>query len=199
METVSSQKLKATSWKIPFFTIWTGQAFSLIGSRIVQFALVWWLTQLTGSATILATASMVALIPEILLSPIAGAYVDRWNRRIVMMVADGVIALALLWLAYLFWVDAVQVWHVYVVMAVRAVGGSFHWPAMQASTSLMVPEKHLTRVAGLNQTLNGALNIIGPPLGALLMGVMSLSGVMLVDVGTAVLAMACATSGAGRG
>jgi len=75
-------------------------------------------------------------------------------------------------------------------MAVRAVGGSFHWPAMQASTSLMVPEKHLTRVAGLNQTLNGVLNIIGPPLGALLMGVMPLSGVMLIDVGTAMLAIA---------
>ncbi len=189
MKTVSSQQLKATPWKLPFFTIWTGQAFSLVGSRVVQFALVWWLTQLTGSATVLATASMVALLPEIILAPIAGAYVDRWNRRIVMIVADGMIALALLWLVYLFWVDAVQIWHVYVIMAVRAVGGSFHWPAMQASTSLMVPDKHLTRVAGLNQTLNGVLNIIAPPLGALLMGVMPLHGIMLIDVGTAMLAI----------
>jgi len=133
-----------------------GQAFSLFGSRVVQFALVWWLTQLTGSATVLATASMVALIPEIFLSPIAGAYVDRWNRRIVMILADGMIALASLWLAYLFWIDAAQVWHIYVIMLVRAVGGAFHWPAMQASTSLMVPQEHLTRVAGLNQTMNGA-------------------------------------------
>ena len=189
LETASKQQFKATAWKLSFFTIWTGQAFSLVGSRVVQFALVWWLTQLTGSATVLATASMVAIIPEIFLSPIAGAYVDRWNRRIVMIVADGMIALALLWLVYLFWVDAVQVWHVYVVMAVRAVGGSFHWPAMQASTSLMVPDRHLTRVAGLNQTLNGALNIIAPPLGALLMGVMPLHGIMLIDVGTAGLAI----------
>jgi DHA3 family macrolide efflux protein-like MFS transporter len=178
-----------SNWKLSFFTIWTGQAFSLIGSRVVQFALVWWLTQLTGSATVLATASMVALIPEIVLSPIAGAYVDRWNRRMVMIVADGMIALASLWLAYLFWVEAAQVWHVYVIMLGRAVGGSFHWPAMQASTSLMVPEKHLTRVAGLNQTLNGALSIVGPPLGALLMEVLLLYGVMLVDVGTAMLAI----------
>lgn len=73
METESKQTSKAMPWKLPFFTIWTGQAFSLIGSRVVQFALVWWLTQLTGSATVLATATMVALIPEILLSPIAGA------------------------------------------------------------------------------------------------------------------------------
>jgi DHA3 family macrolide efflux protein-like MFS transporter len=177
------------NWKLSFFTIWTGQAFSLIGSRVVQFALVWWLTQLTGSATVLATASLVALIPEIFLGPIAGAYVDRWNRRIVMIVADGLIALASLWLVYLFWMDAAQVWHVYVIMLVRAVGGSFHWPAMQASTSIMVPKEHLARVAGLNQTMNGALNIVGPPLGALLMEVLLLYGVMLVDVGTAMLAI----------
>jgi DHA3 family macrolide efflux protein-like MFS transporter len=179
----------SSDWKLSFFTIWTGQAFSLIGSRVVQFALVWWLTQLTGSATVLATATMVALIPEIFLGPIAGAYVDRWNRRIVMILADGMIALASLWLAYLFWMDATQVWHVYVIMLVRAVSGSFHWTAMQASTSLMVPKEHLARVAGLNQTMNGALNIVGPPLGALLMEVLLLYGVMLVDVGTAMLAI----------
>ncbi len=178
-----------SNWKPPFFTIWTGQQFSLIGSRVAQFALVWWLTKLTGSATVLATATMVALIPEIFLGPIAGAYVDRWNRRIVMIVADGLIALASLWLAYLFWTDAMQVWHVYVIMLARAAGGSFHWPAMQASTSLMVPDEHLTRVAGLNQTMHGALNIVGPPLGALLMEVLPLFGVMLVDVGTAMLAI----------
>jgi DHA3 family macrolide efflux protein-like MFS transporter len=178
-----------SNWKLSFFTIWTGQAFSLIGSRVVQFALVWWLTQLTGSATVLATATMVALMPEIVLAPLAGAYVDRWNRRVVMIVADGMIALASLWLAYLFWIDATHVWHVYVIMLVRAVGGSFHWPAMQASTSLMVPKEHLARVAGLNQTLNGALSIVGPPLGALLMEVLLLHGVMLVDVGTAMLAI----------
>ncbi|MDY7076091.1 MAG: MFS transporter [Chloroflexota bacterium] len=187
MEQVQEQRRR---WRTPFFAIWTGQAFSLVGSRVAQFALVWWLTQLTGSATVLATASMVALIPEIFLGPIAGAYVDRWNRRIVMIVADSVIALASLWLAYLFWTDGMQIWHVYAIMLVRAVGGSFHWPAMQASTSLMVPTEHLTRVVGLNQTMHGALNIIGPPLGALLMEVLPLHGVMLVDVGTAMLAIA---------
>jgi len=176
-------------WQIPFFIIWTGQAFSLIGSRVAQFALVWWLTQSTGSATVLATATLVALVPEIALGPIAGAYVDRWNRRRVMIVADSLIALASLWLVYMFWVDAPQVWHVYVVMAVRAVGGSFHWPAMQASTSLMVPKEQLTRVAGMNQTMHGVLNIVGPPLGALLLELLPLHGIMLVDVGTAALAI----------
>jgi len=183
------QEQQLSDWKRSFFAIWTGQMFSLVGSRVVQFALVWWLTELTGSATVLATATIVALIPEILLGPIAGAYVDRWNRRIVMIVADSLIALASLWLAFLFWTGSVQVWHVYAIMLLRAVGGSFHWPAMQASTSLMVPQEHLTRVAGLNQTMNGVLNIVGPPLGALLMEMLPLHSVMLVDVGTALLAI----------
>jgi DHA3 family macrolide efflux protein-like MFS transporter len=179
----------STNWKTPFFTIWAGQAFSLFGSRVAQFALIWWLTTTTGSATVLATATLVGLIPEIALGPIAGAYVDRWNRRTVMFLADGLIALASLWLAVMFWMDIVQVWQVYAIMVVRAVGGSFHWPAMQASTSLMVPKDQLTRVAGLNQTLQGVLNIIGPPAGALLMALLPLQGVMLVDVASAAIAM----------
>ena len=178
-----------TKWKIPFFSIWTGQAFSLVGSRVAQFALIWWLTKLTGSATVLATASIAALVPDIVLGPLAGAYVDRWSRRIVMIVADGLIALASLWLAFLFWTGTIEIWHVYVIMAVRSVGGAFHWPAMQASTSLMVPNKHLARVAGLNQAMKGALNIVGPPLGALLLELIPLHGVMMVDVGTAMLAI----------
>lgn len=181
--------MEAQKWAGRFFSIWLGQALSLVGSSVAQFALVWWVTTLTGSATVLATATMVAVLPGVLLGPIAGAYVDRWNRRMVLIVADGVVAAAALALAYLFWSGSMQVWHLYVVMAVRAIGGSFHWPAMQASTTLMVPQKHLSRIAGLNQTLNGVMSIAGPPLGALLLAMMPLYGIMLIDVGTAALAI----------
>ena len=178
-----------TEWKRRFFTIWTGQQLSLVGSSAAQFALVWWLTMTTGSATVLATATTVALIPQILLGPLAGAYVDRWNRRLVMLIADSFIALVSLWLAYLFWSGSMQVWHVYIVMLARSLGGVFHWPAMAASTTLMVPERHLTRIARINQTMNGLLTIVGPPLGALLLALIPLHGVMLVDVGTALFAV----------
>lgn len=172
-----------------FGAIWAGQICSLIGSSVAQFALVWWLTKLTSSATVLATATMAAMAPGIVLGPVAGAYVDRWSRRRVMIAADGVGALAALWLAYLFWSNDMQIWHVYVVMLVRSLVGSFHWPAMQASTSLMVPKEHLTRVAGLNQMMHGLMDIASPPLGALLMGLLPLHGIMLVDVGTAAMAI----------
>ncbi|MCS7222618.1 MAG: MFS transporter [Anaerolineae bacterium] len=172
-----------------FGAIWAGQICSLIGSSTAQFALVWWLTKFTGSATVLATATIAAIVPGIALGPIAGAYVDRWSRRLVMIAADGAGALSALWLAYLFWSDSLQVWHVYIVMLVRSLAGSFHWPAMQASTSLMVPKEHLTRVAGLNQTMHGLMDIVSPPLGALLVGLLPLHDIMLIDVGTAMMAI----------
>jgi DHA3 family macrolide efflux protein-like MFS transporter len=132
---------------------------------------------------------MMAVLPRVFVSPIAGALVDRWNRRLVMMAADGLSALAVIALAVLFAFDAVQVWHVYVAMFVRAACGAFHLPAMQASTTLMVPEEHLARVAGLNQALQGLGAIVAPPLGALLMSVLPMQGVLAVDVVTAVLAI----------
>lgn len=177
------------NWVPRFFTIWTGQAFSLFGSALVQFALVWWLTRETGSATVLATATMAALLPQIVLGPFVGALVDRWNRRIIMIVADTSIALSTLLLFYLFATGQVQTWHVFAIMAIRSLGGAFHGPAMTASTSLMVPDKHLARIAGANQTLQGLLSIFAPPLGALLIELFSTQNVLLIDIGTATLAI----------
>jgi len=176
-------------WQIPFFAIWIGQAFSLIGSRVAGFALVWWLTKTTGSATVLTMATMAAILPDVILGPFAGALVDRWNRRRVMLAADGFVALVAVWLAYLFWSGSMEVWHLYVALLARSVGQAFHWPAMQASTSLMVPQEHLSRVAGLNQTIRGGLNVVAPPLGALLLEVLPLHGIMGIDVATAGMAM----------
>ncbi len=176
-----------TNWKLPFFTIWSGQAFSLLGSSLVQFALVWWLTVETGSATILATITLVAMLPMILLGPVAGALVDRWNRRVVMMVADSIVAAASLILVVLFATGAIQVWHIYLAMLVRSAGGAFQWPAMQASTSLMVPDEQLSRVSGMNQTLNGAMNIVAPPLGALLIALIPMHAILMIDISTAAL------------
>ena len=187
-KTQPNQPSTPTSMK-PFFTIWIGQIFSLLGSELVQFALVWWLTKTTGSATVLALAAMMAVLPRVLISPIAGALVDRWNRRVVMILADGLIALAVVVLAVLFALDEVQVWQVFALMFVRAAGAAFHWPAMQASTTLMVPEKHLSRIAGLNQALWGMASIAAPLLAALLLEVLPMQAILMIDVLTAVLAI----------
>ncbi len=173
----------------PFFVLWSGQAISLFGSQLVQFALIWWLTETTGSATVLAMASLVGLMPQVILGPFIGVLVDRFNRRLIMLVSDSTVALATVALAALFWMNVVQVWHVFVILFVRALAGSFHFPAMMASTTLMVPKDQLTRIQGLNQTLQGALSIVSAPIGALLLSVLPMQGILGIDVVTAFIAV----------
>ncbi len=176
-------------WRKTFFPIWIGQAFSLIGSRLVGFALIWYLTESTGSAIVLTTVSLIGMLPEMILAPFAGALIDRWNRQKVMIVADSAIAFFTLVLGLLFAFDLIEVWHIYVMMFARSIGGAFHWPAMSASTSLMVPKERFTKIQGLNQILNGALAIVAAPLGALAIEYLSMGKVLFIDVSTALIAI----------
>lgn len=177
------------NWKTTFGAIWAGQAFSMLGSTLVQFALVWWLTQETGSATILATASMIAILPQVFLSPFAGAIVDRMNKRWILILSDSSTALVTLGLVLIAWAGLLQPWHIYVAMFLRSMGATFQWPAMQSATALLVPEEQLSRVAGMNQALQGAMSIVAPPLGALLLQMMDLQWVLSIDIFTAMLAV----------
>lgn len=176
-------------WKARFFTIWGGQAASLFGTQLVQFAIVWWLTVETGSAAVLATAAAMAYIPQILLGPFAGAVVDRWSRRKVMIIADSGIAVATVVLIALFALSVAEPWHIFALLAARSAGGAFHWPAMAASTSMMVPEEHLSRIGGLNQALQGLSGIVAPPVGAVLIAFLPMQSVLSIDVLTAVIAI----------
>jgi MFS transporter, DHA3 family, macrolide efflux protein len=185
----NSQPHDTRKWAPRFFTVWAGQALSLFGSALVQFSLIWWLTQESGSATVLAIAMLVGMLPQIVIGPFAGALVDRWNRRVIMITADAMIAAFTLLLAYLFATDTVQIWHIYAIMAIRSIGGAFHFPSMSASTPLMVPKEQLTRINGLNQALQGVNSLVAPPLGAVLLGLLSTQGVLMIDVGTALLAI----------
>jgi len=173
-----------------FLMIWIGQVFSAVGTMAARFAIIWWIASLTGSATALATVAIMEQALPVLIGPFAGALVDRWDRKRVLIVSDGLIALASLVLAVLFWTNQIQVWHVYAVMLFRSLAFTFNFPAMGVVTALLVPEQHLTRVAGMNQMLQGGTNIIGPMLGALLLAVLPLHGIMLVDVVTAAIAIA---------
>lgn len=170
---------------VPFFILWSGQAVSILGSRLAQFALIWWLTVTSDSATVLATASFVGLLPAVVLGPIIGVLVDRWNRKRILFLADSVVALTSLVLAALFFFGEVALWQVYLILFVRAVGSGFHEPTMMASTSLMVPEQHLSRVQGMNQTLAGVSGVAAAPLGALLLAYLPLEAILAIDAATA--------------
>lgn len=175
------------NWKPRFFTIWTGQALSMIGSALTQFVLVWWITQTTGSPSALAVAGVVALLPTAIFGPLGGALADRWSRRAVMMVTDTITALSMAILVALFATDSVQLWQVYTLMFVRATMQAFQGPAMLASTPNLAPPEWLTRVAGMNQAMQGVLTIAAAPLGALALAFLPLQGALLIDVATAVL------------
>jgi DHA3 family macrolide efflux protein-like MFS transporter len=178
------------NWLRTFIFIWTGQAFSMLGSMLVQFSLIWWLTQKTGSATILATASLVAFLPMVFLGPFAGAIVDRNDRKRIMILSDALVALMTLGLVLIAWLGVLAPWHIYIAMFIRSLGQTFHSPAMSASTTLLVPEKHYARVSGINQALAGAMNIIAPPIGALLISSIDLQWILSIDIITAMLAIA---------
>ena len=174
-----------------FFILWSSQAASLFGSAVVQFALAWYLTRETGSATVLATALMVAMIPQIVLGPFVGPLVDRWDRKKLMIFADLFTALLTLVLVVLFYTDTIQIWHIYVIMAGRAVGDTFQQPALGASIPMIVPEEHLVRANGLFQMLQSAIRITAPIAGAFLMETLPMQGVLSVDIITAIIAIAC--------
>lgn len=176
------------NWKKTFAVIWSGQLVSILSSSVVGFAIMFWMSIETGSAEVLALAAIAGMLPQSLLGPFVGVYVDRWDRKLTMILADSFIALCTLLLALLFWFEAAQMWHIYILLACRSVGSAFHTPAMQASVPLLAPEKQLTRIAGINQIISSLSNIVGPAFGGLLISLTGIGNILLLDVAGAVVA-----------
>ncbi len=174
-----------------FFVIWISQASSMLANTIVGFALAWYLTQKTGSATILSTSMMMNLIPQVALGSFIGPFIDRWSRKKIMIYSDIAQSLLSLVLVVLFYTKNIQIWHIYVVMAGSSTSRSFQGPALSASIPMVVTEKHLVRANGLNWTLSGFINIIGPSAGALLMKVFPMQWVLSVDAISTIIFVGC--------
>ncbi|HWR22259.1 MAG TPA: MFS transporter [Feifaniaceae bacterium] len=180
-----------THWKRTFFTILGGQAVSLVTSAIVQMALIFYLTEKTDSALILSLASMAGFLPYALLGPFIGVWVDRYDRKRIMIGADLLIALCGAGLAAFAYAADPPVWLVLTVLALRSAGTAFHSPALNAVTPLLVPEDQLTRCAGYSQALQSISYIVSPAVAAMLYTAWSLTALMALDVAGALIA--CAT------
>ena len=176
------------NWKRVFAIIWTGQFLSILTSSIVNFAIVLWLSLETGSAEVLAFATMAALLPQSVLGLFTGIFIDRWKRKRVMIMADSFIAFCTLILAVLFYFDLAKISHIYVLLALRSVGSAFHMPAMQASVPLLAPKLELMRIAGINQVIQSVCNIAGPALAGLFITMMKMTNILLLDVAGAAFA-----------
>ncbi len=179
-------------WKRQFILIYIGQAFSLVGSAAVQFSIIWWLTRLTESPITLTVATIAGFLPTLVLGPFAGVLVDRINRRTVMMLADGFVALSSIALAVVFLINpAPSVWVLYLILFLRGLGGTFHGPALSAAIPSLVPLDILTKTGSWGQMIQSVSTMIGPALGALLMATASMPAIMLVDIVGAAFAILC--------
>jgi DHA3 family macrolide efflux protein-like MFS transporter len=176
-------------WKLCFWCVFTGQGLSLIGSALTQFVLLWWITDTTGSVSALAIAGMAALLPQAIFGPLGGVLADRYSRRILMIVADAISALCMLVLIGLFLSERIELWHTYVMMAVRSAMQGFQQPAAAASTAMLVPKDFLPRAAGLDRSLASLMIVAAAPLGALAIGVLPIGIALSIDVVTALLAI----------
>lgn len=172
-----------------FLLIWLGQLVSLIGSGLTGFALGVWVYQRTGSVTQFALISLFTALPGIVFSPIAGALVDRWDRRRAMILSDAGAGLCTLSVALLFLAGRLEVWHIYMTMAISSTFSAFQWPAYSAATTLLVPKEHLGRASGMVQLGGAAAQIASPALAGALMGTIRVQGVMLIDFATFLFAV----------
>ena len=179
---------KIEKWQRDFFTIWGGQAISLITSAILQMAFIWYLTAQTGSAMVLSLASLVGFLPQAILGPVIGVFVDRYDRKLIMIGADLFIAAVSLVLVFVAVYAKLSIWMVMVVLFLRSVGTAFHSPSLNAITPLLVPESQLTRCAGYSHTVISASYIISPAIAAFLYSMWGLNVVIALDVLGAVIA-----------
>ena len=175
------------AWRLRFWSIFLGQALSLVGSAITQFVLLWWITDKTGSAAALATAGMAMLLPQAVLGPLGGVFADRHDRQIIMILTDLVSALCVLLLIMMFEYANVELWQIYVLMATRSAMQAFQGPATMASVATLVPPDFVPRAAGFNQTVQGLSMVGAAPLGALLLSFVPVKYALGVDVLTAAI------------
>jgi len=172
-----------------FLLTWLGQVISLVGSGLTSFALGVWVFERTGSPTQYALIGLFAVLPRVIFSPVAGALVDRWDRRKVMILADAGAGLSTLFIALLFFSNRLELWQIYLAAAASAFFGTFQWPAYTATVTQLVSKAQLGRANGLIQFGRAAAEILAPLIAGVLVLAIRLEGVILIDFATFIFAM----------
>lgn len=172
-----------------FVLIWLGQFVSVAGSFMTSFALGIWAWEKTGSAQALAMVGVFTYAPLIIVTPLVGVLVDRWNRKLVMMLSDLGAVLASVTVFLLYISGNLEIWHIYATTAFASVFQAFQWPAYSATATLMVPKEHYSRASGMISMVESASNIIGPVLAGSLIGIIGVRGILLIDILTFFIAL----------
>jgi len=172
-----------------YIAFWSGQMFSLLGSSVVQFVIIFWITDITGSAVYLSIATFFAFLPQWILGPLIGVYVDRWNRKLIIALADFFQAFTTFIIIMLFFFNAETVWAIIIINSIRGLCQAFHWPATNAIIPIMVPKKHLSRLNGLNFFFTGMVQTIGPVIAATFLTIFDIEQILWIDVITFLIAI----------
>lgn len=173
-----------------YFLFFSGQQISILGSTIVQFVLIWWITLETGSELILGLASLAGFGPLIVFAPIAGVISDRINRKLVIVAADSLIAVITAVAIYLFYTDNFTIAWLFIVLVIRGIGDAFHNTIVMSILPTMIPPEQISRINGLNYLFNGLIRIVGPAIAAALLIIWSTVELMFADIVTYVIATA---------
>ena len=176
-----------------FTVVWFGQIVSVLATNMTAFAQSIWVYQKTGSVTALGLVQVFFIVPFLVLSPVAGVMVDRYNRKLMMMVSDAVAILPTAGLLILAALGRLEVWHFYVAAALQGIGNTFQWPAYSAAISTMVPKEQLGRANGMMSLIEAGPGVFAPIFAGALLPVIGLTGILGIDVATffiAILALA---------
>ncbi|CAM4503702.1 major facilitator superfamily protein [Paenibacillus macerans] len=185
----SSNNPPMNHWKRNIILFLSSQTISLFGSSLVQYAIMWYITLNTKSGMMMTLYILCGFIPTFILSPVAGVWADRYNRKLLIMLADGMIATVTLVLALLFLLGYDATWLLFVISAVRALGTGVQTPAVSAILPQIVPSDKLTKVNGTNGSLQAVIMFVSPIVSAALLTVASIEMIFFIDVVTAAIAI----------
>jgi DHA3 family macrolide efflux protein-like MFS transporter len=176
--------MKSPTGMRAFTIIWLGQVVSLLGSAMTWFAFTIWAWEKTGKASALATISFFAFLPTVLLTPLAGAFVDRWNRKLVMLLSDFATALGTLTVFLIYTLGDLQIWHIYLISILAGFFTAFQYPAYAAAVTTILSKEDYVRAEGMLGSARALSGILAPIFGAALLIPLGLGGIMLIDLAT---------------
>ncbi|MHA2000630.1 MAG: MFS transporter [Promethearchaeota archaeon] len=183
------QKISSKPSYHSYLFFWGGQIFSILGSAVVQFAIIWWIVDTTESEIMLSISSTISLIPQLLVMSFAGVFADLWDRKNTIIIADLLQTLTTLGIIISFAVGFKNIWLIIAMNALRGVFQAFHSPASNAIIPLMVPQDKLSRINGIRNLSNGLIFIIGPVVAASLMAIFSVEQILWLDIITFIIAV----------
>ncbi|NLG31992.1 MAG: MFS transporter, partial [Syntrophomonadaceae bacterium] len=171
-----------TNWKKNIILFLASQTLSLFGSSLVQYAIMWYITLTTQSGIMMTIYIVCGLLPTFFLSPIAGVWADRYNRKTLIVLSDSVIAVSTLILAVLFLLGYNAIWLLFVASAIRAFGAGVQTPTVGAFLPQMVPQEQLTRVNAINSSIQSMVMLVSPMLSAALLSMATIEIIFFLDV-----------------